>query len=61
MGCITALVLMSSCTTDSIEGTKNTTNKNNPENLSASVLDSLEVTNNLESDNGDSDKDRTKV
>jgi hypothetical protein len=50
---------MSSCTTDSIEGTK-TTNKNNPENLSASVLDSLEVTN-LESDNGDSDKDRTKV
>ena len=61
MGCITAIVLMSSCTTDSIEETKNTTNKNNPENFSASVLDSLEVTNTLEPDNGDGDKDRTKV
>ena len=61
MGCITAIVLMSSCTTDSIEETKNTTNKNNLENFSASVLDSLEVTNTLEPDNGDADKDRTKV
>jgi hypothetical protein len=38
---------------------KNTTNKNNPENLSqGSGL--LEATNNLESDNGDSDKDRNQ-
>jgi len=61
MGCITAIVLMSSCTTDSVEDLKNTTNKNNPKNISAEVMGSIEVPNPNVLEIGDIDKDKTKT
>ena len=61
MGCITAIVLMSSCTTDSVEDIKNTTNKNNPKNISVEVMGSIEVPNPNVLEIGDIDKDKTKT
>ncbi len=61
MGCITAIVLMSSCTTDAVEDINDTTNKNNPETISAEVMDSIEVPNSNNLEIGDIDKDKTKT
>lgn len=60
MGCITAIVL-SSCTTDSVEDIKNTMNNNNPKNISAEVMGSIEVPNSNDLEIGDIDKDKTKT
>lgn len=60
MGCITAIVL-SSCTTDSVEDIKNTMNNTNPKNISAEVMGSIEVPNSNDLEIGDIDKDKTKT
>ncbi|MDI5950267.1 hypothetical protein QLS91_09720 [Flavobacterium sp. LB2P84] len=59
MGCVAAIVL-SSCTSDTIDETKDFTNKNNPEILSVEIIDSLNVTNSTGLYNGDDNKDKTK-
>ena len=61
MGCITAIVLMSSCTTDGIEDIKNTKNNNNSKTISGEVLGSIEVPNSNSLETGDTDKDKTKT
>lgn len=58
MGCIAAIVL-SSCTSDTIDETKDFTNKINPEIISTEVLDSIGVTNSNTLDIGDKDKTKT--
>ncbi|WP_296685848.1 hypothetical protein [Flavobacterium sp.] len=57
MCCISAITLMSSCTTDSIEDFKNTTNKN----ISKVVIDSIGRLNSIDLGIGDIDKDKTKT
>ncbi|HEX9152275.1 MAG TPA: hypothetical protein VF842_09345 [Flavobacterium sp.] len=61
IGCIAAIVQMSSCTSDSVQETKNTTNKTTPEIISAEVLDSIPAPNSIEPDNGDTDPGKTKT
>jgi heme-binding NEAT domain protein len=60
MCCIAAMALMTSCTTDNIEEPESMTVKNNPETLSAQVIDSTTVTNFDEYDHGKLDKDKVK-
>jgi hypothetical protein len=60
IGCITAMALMTSCTTDNIEEPESITTKNNPEILSSEVIDSTTVTNFDEYDHGKYDKDKVK-
>ncbi len=60
MGCFAAVVLTVSCTSDNLEETKNSTNKNNPENFSTSATDSLDVPNSILLDIGRDDKDKVR-
>lgn len=61
LGCVAAVILMSSCSSDSLEETENTMNKKIQETLSTEVIDSLSVTNSIELDNGDGDTDKDKT
>jgi hypothetical protein len=58
-GCV-AVIVLSSCTPDTIDETKDFANKNNPEILSVENTDSLNVTNSTSLYNGDDNKDKTK-
>ncbi|RBN49048.1 hypothetical protein [Flavobacterium psychrolimnae] len=59
MSCVAAIIV-SSCTSDAIDETKDFTNKINPEILSVEIKDSLNITNSTSLYNGDDSKDKTK-
>ncbi|UFH34661.1 hypothetical protein [Flavobacterium acetivorans] len=61
IGCIAAVASMTSCTTDNIEEPKRMTTKNNYEDFSAEIIDTLNIINSALPDNGDGDKDKTKT
>ncbi|MFV5703043.1 hypothetical protein ACM55F_14320 [Flavobacterium sp. XS2P12] len=58
MGCVAAVILTSSCTTDSLEGQENT---NNSKNYSTKPNNSLNISNSILLDTGGDDKDKVKV
>lgn len=61
MGCITAIILTSSCSPDSIEEPRSSSTKYNQETILTRAIDSLSVTNYTELDNGDGNTDKTKT
>jgi hypothetical protein len=57
---VSAIILMSSCTADSLEETKSVTNMNTKKIITTGVVDSIAVKNAVML-NGDNDKDRVKL
>jgi hypothetical protein len=61
LGCVSAVLLISSCTTDSVEEIDNTNSKNNPKNSLNSTTAPLDVPSSILMDIGNDDKDKQKT